>query len=180
MSRFVEIKYSSCNVRSGRQHVNSQAGVRHQSQGANQLCEVFELYREIVPTSKFKMEQLILLMIALAEGHDLRTSHCNTWHGALVIDPKGVWRPICEACRFASETVAESHQHEPPARGGIRSRGAAVAGYPLSNHSGRQRNSAHVIAQDSRAMLTGHPFERQNITGASCLCDFLNGFSLPV
>jgi len=86
----VEIKHSSYNVRSGRQHVNLQAGVRHQSQGANQLCEVFELYREIVPTSKFKMEQLILLMIALAEGHDLRTSHCNTCHGALVIDPKGV------------------------------------------------------------------------------------------
>jgi hypothetical protein len=75
---------------------------------------VFELYREIVPTSKFKMEQLILLMIALAEGHDLRTSHCNTCHGALVIDPKGVWRPTCEACRFASETVAESQQHETP------------------------------------------------------------------
>jgi hypothetical protein len=55
-----------------------------------------------------------------------------------------------------------------------------VAGYPLSNHSGRQRNSAHVIARDSRAMLTGHPFERQNITEASCLCDFFNGFSLPV
>jgi hypothetical protein len=55
----VGIKHSSYNVRSGRQHVNSQAGVRHQSQGANQLCEVFELYREIVPTSKFKMEQLI-------------------------------------------------------------------------------------------------------------------------
>ena len=55
-----------------------------------------------------------------------------------------------------------------------------VAGYPLSNHSGRQGNSAHVIARDSRAMLTGHPFERQNITEASCLCDFFNGFSLPV
>jgi hypothetical protein len=63
------------------------------------LCHVFELYRHIVPESRLTMDQLILLVITLAEGEDLEIGHCVNCHGALLLDRLGVSRRLCLNCK---------------------------------------------------------------------------------
>jgi hypothetical protein len=66
------------------------------------LCHAYELYREIVPESRLTMDQLIILVIALAEGEDLVIGHCVNCHGALLLDRLGASRRLCFACRQAA------------------------------------------------------------------------------
>lgn len=62
------------------------------------VVDVFELFHQIVPASRFKMEQFIPLIGALAEAEDLRIGHCSNCHGALLVDPLGANRRLCFAC----------------------------------------------------------------------------------
>jgi len=66
------------------------------------LCDVYELYQQIVPESPFTMDQLIVLVIALAEGEDLMIGHCRNCHGALLLDRLGASRRLCLGCRQAA------------------------------------------------------------------------------
>jgi len=63
------------------------------------LCEIYELYRQIVLESHLTMDQLIVLVIALAEGEDLALEHCRNCHGSLLVDRLGTSRRLCLACR---------------------------------------------------------------------------------
>jgi hypothetical protein len=76
------------------------------------LCHVYELYRKIVPSSRLTMDQLIVLVIALAEREDFEIVHCGNCHGALLVDRLGSDRRLCRACRQASGSAL----HEPTAR----------------------------------------------------------------
>ena len=67
--------------------------------GAERLCQVFELYQQIVPQSRFTMDQLFVLVSALAQGEDLVIAHCSTCHGALLMDRLGANRRLCVACK---------------------------------------------------------------------------------
>src|SRR5580658_4916998 len=62
-------------------------------------CHVFELYRQMVPRSRFTMDRFIRLMIALSEGEDLQIGHCRNCHGALLVDRLGASRRLCPACK---------------------------------------------------------------------------------
>lgn len=68
-------------------------------EAGERLCEVFELYRDIVPHSDFTMDQFFALVEALAAGEDLQIGHCGNCHGALLVDPLGASRRLCLACR---------------------------------------------------------------------------------
>ena len=63
------------------------------------LCHAFELYRRIVPQSHVSLDQVILLVIALADGTDLTVGHCGQCHGALLLDPLSNTRPLCPTCK---------------------------------------------------------------------------------
>jgi hypothetical protein len=68
-------------------------------EGAERLCRVFELYRHVAPQSRFTMDQLIRLVIALTQGEEFEIGHCRSCHGALFLDRLGDTRRVCPACR---------------------------------------------------------------------------------
>jgi hypothetical protein len=74
-------------------------------EAGERLCHAFELYRRIVPQSHVSLDQLILLVGALAEGTDLAVGHCGQCHGALLLDPLSNTRRLCPTCK-----KQDSHQ----------------------------------------------------------------------
>lgn len=68
-------------------------------EGAERLCRVFEVYRRVAPESRFTMDQLIRLVIALTERQEFELGHCRNCHGALLLDRLGDGRRVCPACR---------------------------------------------------------------------------------
>lgn len=68
-------------------------------EGAERLCRVFEIYRQVAPESRFTMDQLIRLVIALTEQREFEIGHCRNCHGALLVDRLGNSRRVCPACR---------------------------------------------------------------------------------
>jgi len=68
-------------------------------EGAERLCRVFEVYRQVAPDSRFTMDQLIRLVIALSERQEFEIGHCGNCHGALLLDRLGDARRVCPACR---------------------------------------------------------------------------------
>jgi hypothetical protein len=81
-------------------------------EGAERLCGVFEVYRQVVPESRFTMDQFIRLVIALTEGQEFEIGHCRYCHGALLLDRMGDSRRVCPACR----------EDSPVRRSGLRER----------------------------------------------------------
>jgi hypothetical protein len=74
-------------------------------EGAERLCRLFEFYRRVAPHSRFSMDQLIRLVIALTQGEEFEIGHCRGCHGALLIDRLGGdTRRTCPACREDSLT----------------------------------------------------------------------------
>ena len=79
------------------------------------LCDAFELYRRMVPGARFTMNQFLLLVAALAEGSDLELGCCSECRGALLVDPLGIKRRLCIACRDTpSEPVERSNRLQSP------------------------------------------------------------------
>jgi len=87
-----------------RDRANLEAGER--------LCTVFELYRQIVPHSRFTMDQFIRLTIALTQGTELEIGHCGSCHGALLVERLVARRRVCLACQQDALSAAS----EPPPR----------------------------------------------------------------
>jgi hypothetical protein len=83
-----------------RDRANVEAGER--------LCAVFELYQQIVPQSRFTMDQFIRLAIALTEGGYLEMGHCTTCHGALLVERLVPSRRLCLACQQDALSAAEA------------------------------------------------------------------------
>lgn len=72
------------------------------------LCHTFELFRQIVPQSHLSLEQLILLVTALAERLDLEMGHCTSCHAALLVDRLGTGRRLCLWCKQQAKIEASS------------------------------------------------------------------------
>jgi len=72
------------------------------------LCAVFELYQQIVPQSRFTMDQFIRLAIALTEGGYLEMGHCTSCHGALLVERLVPSRRLCLACQQDALSAAEA------------------------------------------------------------------------
>jgi len=96
------------------------------TEAGERLCDAFELYRRMVPGARFTMNQFLLLVAALAEGTDLELGWCSECRGALLIDPLGIKRRLCIACRDGAS--------EPPER----SNSVASLGESHAPYSGQQ------------------------------------------
>jgi hypothetical protein len=72
------------------------------------LCQVFELYRQLLPESRLTLDQLIHLVMALAEGTEIRIAHCTSCHAALLVDPFGSGRRQCAHCRDGSRKFSRA------------------------------------------------------------------------
>jgi hypothetical protein len=63
------------------------------------LCHAFEVYRAVVPEARLTMEHFILLVLALAEGHEIEVDHCAHCSAVLIVETASRERRICFACR---------------------------------------------------------------------------------
>jgi hypothetical protein len=85
------------------------------------LCYAFEFYQSVIPHSRVTLEQLILLVTALAEGSEVSFAHCTACHGLILIERVDVRRRLCTFCARDSARRDASHSrpregHEPASR----------------------------------------------------------------
>jgi hypothetical protein len=75
------------------------------------LLGAFELFRAVVPQARLTLEQLVLLILTIAEGDSWGIDHCTRCHATILIDRLGVApRRLCAYCT----PTAESGVEEPP------------------------------------------------------------------
>jgi hypothetical protein len=63
------------------------------------LCHVLETFREIVPHTRLTLEELLLLVFALAEGDVWSVDHCTTCRAVILVDRLSVARRVCADCQ---------------------------------------------------------------------------------
>jgi hypothetical protein len=63
------------------------------------LCHAYEIFRRVVPESRFTMDQFILLALSLAQGDELEVGHCSQCHAALLLDPLSASSRECPSCK---------------------------------------------------------------------------------
>ncbi len=85
-----------------------------QLEAHERLVDVFDLFHQLAPQSRFRMDQFIPLVTALAAGEELQLAHCSNCHGALLIDPLGTDRRLCLACEEDSLKKARRPRRTPP------------------------------------------------------------------
>lgn len=77
------------------------------------LCDAVDIFREMVPHSQLTMEQIVLLVTALAEGKDCHIVHCPECSSVMLVDPLAPHRRVCTACEREAKTarwLAESRE----------------------------------------------------------------------
>lgn len=67
------------------------------------LCYAFELYQQLVPRPQISLEQLVLLVTALARRDEIALVHCTSCDGAMLVTLLHRQRRVCTHCvRLAS------------------------------------------------------------------------------
>ncbi len=79
------------------------------------LCWLYELYREWVPDATLTMEQLLLLVLELAQQSTLFLSRCDNCGGFLVIDKLETRHHECSACELAARRPRSRPATQPKA-----------------------------------------------------------------
>jgi hypothetical protein len=86
------------------------------------LVRAFDAFRAFVPGSDLSFEHAVFLVIALAQGDELRLAHCPGCRGFVVAERIAVREPRCVPC------AEESEPRGNPVRTRVRARGRAVTG----------------------------------------------------
>jgi hypothetical protein len=68
---------------------------------AERLCQAFEAYLMLVPSSQISFEHAVLLVNELARGVELRLDDCGTCGGLLVVDSTAAGDIRCTRCASA-------------------------------------------------------------------------------
>jgi hypothetical protein len=63
------------------------------------LCLAYEMYRSFVSPSEITLDHAALLVIAIAQGTQLRMAHCTCCGGVILFNPLDSSRRICSYCR---------------------------------------------------------------------------------
>jgi hypothetical protein len=63
------------------------------------LCQAFEIFRRVVPESRFSIDHFILLALSLAEGEELEVGHCNHCQAVLLLDRLSTRPRQCQSCK---------------------------------------------------------------------------------
>jgi len=71
------------------------------------LCEIYDLYRALVPAASMTMDQLISLLLSLADGERHDIGRCCDCSGVILVDPFGKERRICMHCVLEARQAAE-------------------------------------------------------------------------
>jgi hypothetical protein len=68
------------------------------------LCDVFELFRLMVPGGTLNLDRFFLLVMALAE-RQLAVGHCSHCRALILLDPLAAKRRICVSCERCPSPV---------------------------------------------------------------------------
>jgi hypothetical protein len=63
------------------------------------LCHVIQVFREIVPHARVTLEEVILVIFALAEGDVWSLDHCAGCRAVILVDRLKLARRVCADCR---------------------------------------------------------------------------------
>ena len=80
------------------------------------LCHTFELFQIVVRASRLTMDQLILLVLTLAEGKELEVGLCSHCRAAVLFDRLGASPRMCEPCRKSGSVEPEKSTGGPESR----------------------------------------------------------------
>lgn len=75
-------------------HGSSEAAIAR----GEQLCEVYETWRYLVPSSQMEFEHLMLLGEGVIRGQHVSFDHCDDCHAIILIDLLGNQRRLCDHC----------------------------------------------------------------------------------
>jgi hypothetical protein len=70
------------------------------------LCYAFELYQQLVPKPQITLEQLVLLVTALARGQQAALVHCTSCDGLMLVTLLHRHRRVCSHCLLLSQGAA--------------------------------------------------------------------------
>lgn len=73
------------------------------------LCSALERFRTLVPHARLSLDQLILVVVTLAEGAEWTMNCCRRCSAVMLVDRLSVERTLCERCQ------QEAHQRGPRA-----------------------------------------------------------------
>jgi hypothetical protein len=73
------------------------------------LCYAFELYRQMVPQPRITLDQLVLLVMTLAERIEVALSHCDSCDGAILA--MLLQKPMRTCTRCAGKDHEASPEH---------------------------------------------------------------------
>jgi hypothetical protein len=69
------------------------------------LLAAFEIFREVIPQARLTLEQLVFLVLVVAEGKSCRIDHCTRCHATILIDRLGAPRVLCGFCGPEEESL---------------------------------------------------------------------------
>lgn len=69
------------------------------------LCYAFELYQQLVPKPQITLEQLVLLVTALARRDEIALVHCSSCDGAMLVPLLHRQRHMCAHCARLAQGV---------------------------------------------------------------------------
>jgi len=67
----------------------------------DRLCETYEAYRALVPSTQVELEELILLRSSVAKG-DIRLGRCRVCKGLILVNPYDGGHRTCAQCASAA------------------------------------------------------------------------------
>jgi hypothetical protein len=74
------------------------------------LCLAYEMYHSFVSPSEITLDHAALLIVALAQGTQLRIAHCTSCGGAILFSPLDASRRICSYCRSGAEKATSNRR----------------------------------------------------------------------
>jgi hypothetical protein len=66
--------------------------------GGERLCYAFELYQQLVPKPQISLDQLLLIVNALARGDEVALVHCHSCDGAMLMSLLRKPNRVCPYC----------------------------------------------------------------------------------
>jgi hypothetical protein len=72
------------------------------------LCYAFELYRQVVPQARLTLEQLVLLVLTVADGESWVVDYCTSCHATILTDRLSPSRRLCARCEPLAGAKTES------------------------------------------------------------------------
>jgi hypothetical protein len=76
-------------------------------QRCDQLLRAYESFLSLVGSTEISLEQAVLLLMAVAQGTELRLGHCVQCGAAIVFDPRFARRRSCGRCDAKAPSIEE-------------------------------------------------------------------------